>query len=64
MSKENQNHNHNKKRPNQLGSGKSNEAKRSNDNVRKTYRNRTSDFQRPSESTMEALFGDEYKNKD
>ncbi|MEB8093134.1 hypothetical protein [Mammaliicoccus lentus] len=64
MCKENNKQNHDNKRSDQLGSGKSNEAKRSNDNVRKTYRNRTSDFQRPSESTMEALFGDEYKNKD
>ncbi|MEX6217584.1 hypothetical protein [Mammaliicoccus sciuri] len=64
MHKGNNNQNSNNKKPGHLGSGPSNGEKRNNDNVRKNYRNRTSDFQRPSESTMESLFGDDYKNKD
>lgn len=54
----------NKKRPpGHLGGGPDNREKRSNDNTKKNYRNRTSEFQRPSESTMESLFGEDYKNK-
>lgn len=53
---------HNQKEPGHLG-GRPGGEKRSNERVRKNYQNRTTEFKEPSESTMELLFGKDYKNR-
>lgn len=58
----------NKQQPNPIdpshrGGGGSAHEKRSNEPARKSYNNRTTEFERPSESTMESLFGNDYKKK-
>lgn len=55
---------HNPKDPGHRGGGGQVHEKRNNEPARKSYNNRTTEFERPSESTMESLFGNDYKKKD
>ncbi|MBS5965334.1 hypothetical protein HMPREF2564_11545 [Staphylococcus sp. HMSC068D03] len=65
MSKDNNNNQNipNKKEPGHFGGGPGGE-KRSNEPARKSYNNRTTEFEKPNESTMESLFGKEFKKRD
>lgn len=60
---EDNNKQHPSKDPGHRGGGGSGHEKRSNEPARKSYNNRTTEFERPSESTMESLFGKDYKKK-
>nr|WP_245355997.1 hypothetical protein [Staphylococcus sp. GDK8D68P] len=63
VSEENKKQQHNPKDPGHRGGGGPGHEKRSNEPTRKNYNNRTTEFERPSESTMESLFGNDYKKK-
>ncbi|OEL06864.1 hypothetical protein AST13_02160 [Staphylococcus xylosus] len=60
---EDNNKQYNPKDPGHRGGGGPGHEKRSNEPARKSYNNRTTEFERPSESTMESLFGNDYKKK-
>ncbi|HDP1995939.1 TPA: hypothetical protein ACRVOW_002467 [Staphylococcus aureus] len=60
---EDNNKQYNPKDPGHRGGGGAGYEKRSNESTRKSYNNRTTEFERPSESTMESLFGNDYKKK-
>lgn len=63
MSEGNKKQQYNPKDPGHRGGGGPGHEKRSNEPTRKNYNNRTTEFEGPSESTMESLFGNDYKKK-
>lgn len=65
MSKDNNDNQNipNKKEPGHLGGGPGGE-KRSNEPSKKNYRNRTTDFKEPNETTMDSLFGKNLEKHD
>lgn len=61
MSNEKKKQQYNPNDPGHRGSGGSSHEKRNNEPIRKGYNNRTTEFKEPTESTMESLFGKEFK---
>ncbi|MGV3043470.1 hypothetical protein ACEE08_11220 [Staphylococcus rostri] len=51
------------KDPGHRGGGGAGHEKRNNDPARKSYNNHTTEFERPSESKIDALFGKNKKKK-